>query len=100
MLSLWFLHSISGALAVSLGAFGAHALKKSVQDVKLLDVWDTSCKYHFVHSLLGLMSILYRDSLVKSGQVVNQNNKGLVNNWGGVLALTGNLLFSGSLYGI
>ena len=44
----WQIHSISGALAVALGAFGAHGLKAKVKDAKLLEVWDTAVKYHLV----------------------------------------------------
>ena len=40
----WQIHCFSGALAVTLGAFGAHGLKQRVVDVKLLAAWDTAVK--------------------------------------------------------
>jgi uncharacterized membrane protein YgdD (TMEM256/DUF423 family) len=41
--------AISGALAVALGAFGAHALKTRLAP-DLLAVWNTAVLYHLVHS--------------------------------------------------
>jgi uncharacterized membrane protein YgdD (TMEM256/DUF423 family) len=43
---------VSGALAVGLGAFGAHGLKAQVSDPDALRVWHTAVEYHFYHSLL------------------------------------------------
>jgi uncharacterized membrane protein YgdD (TMEM256/DUF423 family) len=40
--------AISGALAVALGAFGAHGLKNRVKDPYLLKTWDTAAHYHLV----------------------------------------------------
>lgn len=42
---------MSGAAAVALGAFGAHALRSRVQDPRLLETWDTASRYHFFHSI-------------------------------------------------
>ena len=39
-----------GALAVVLGAFGAHALEGRV-DEHLRTVWDTGARYHLVHAV-------------------------------------------------
>lgn len=41
-----------GALAVALGAFGAHALKQTL-DAQALEWWDTGVRYLF-HNLPGL----------------------------------------------
>jgi uncharacterized membrane protein YgdD (TMEM256/DUF423 family) len=41
--------SLSGMLAVVLGAFGAHALKDKL-DAYSLGVFDTAVQYHFYHS--------------------------------------------------
>jgi uncharacterized membrane protein YgdD (TMEM256/DUF423 family) len=38
-------------LAVGLGAFGAHALKATLQSHGMLDVWDKAVLYHFLHAL-------------------------------------------------
>jgi uncharacterized membrane protein YgdD (TMEM256/DUF423 family) len=47
--------AVLGALAVILGAFGAHALERRL-DERALEVWQTANRYHFIHalSLLGL----------------------------------------------
>jgi uncharacterized membrane protein YgdD (TMEM256/DUF423 family) len=42
--------SFLGALAVILGAFGAHALK-AVLNVQQIETWQTAVQYHFVHAL-------------------------------------------------
>lgn len=46
--------AISGALAIVLGAFGAHALSAAL-DERALDWFDTASRYHLAHSvaLLG-----------------------------------------------
>ncbi|KAK4535792.1 hypothetical protein CDCA_CDCA06G1817 [Cyanidium caldarium] len=45
----------SGALAVALGAFGAHGLQKRVADPRLFKSWETGASYHLAHSVaLGL----------------------------------------------
>jgi uncharacterized membrane protein YgdD (TMEM256/DUF423 family) len=50
---------IAGALGVALGAFGAHGLKRVVDDPHLLEVWDTGARYHLVHAvaLLALSAV-------------------------------------------
>jgi uncharacterized membrane protein YgdD (TMEM256/DUF423 family) len=74
------------ALAVGLGAFGAHALKDSLT-ADQLHVWRTATLYQFVHGLaLLVMSILYRF----------RPSKWL---WAAIISfLLGVILFSGSLY--
>ena len=42
--------SISGLLAVVLGAFGAHALE-AIADERAMDVYETGVQYHFFHTL-------------------------------------------------
>jgi len=50
--------SISGALAVVLGAFGAHALKAVLQPSDI-ENWKTAVSYHFYHTFaLLFLSIL------------------------------------------
>jgi uncharacterized membrane protein YgdD (TMEM256/DUF423 family) len=49
--SLWLrLAALSGASAVALGAYGAHAFKPA--DTHFLDTFDRGNKYHLIHSLL------------------------------------------------
>lgn len=78
--------SVSGMLAVILGAFGAHGLEKLV-DTKMLQRFHTGVEYQFYHSLaLLLISILYK--LIKNKYVA----------YAGYAFLLGMVLFSGSLY--
>ena len=51
--------SLSGLLAVALGAFGAHGLKGRVTPERL-DIWQTASQYHLLHSvaLLALCGLL------------------------------------------
>lgn len=52
---------LSGALAVALGAFGAHGLKAQVSDPDALRVWHTAVEYQIYHSLLLLLLGLWYD---------------------------------------
>jgi uncharacterized membrane protein YgdD (TMEM256/DUF423 family) len=48
---LWlFIGAINGALAVILGALGAHILDPSLGE-RTLAIYDTAVRYHFIHSL-------------------------------------------------
>lgn len=78
--------SVCGMVAVTAGAFGAHALKK-VLDAAALTTWDTAVKYQFLHSLV-ILAIAFYPQPVLSGAL-----KRAV--W---FFLTGILMFSGSLY--
>jgi uncharacterized membrane protein YgdD (TMEM256/DUF423 family) len=95
----WQIHSISGALAVALGAFGAHGLKTRVKDVKLLEVWDTAVKYHLVHSLIGLLATLPTHPILIS-MLKQHGPHAPIARYANYFAFVGNVLFSGSLYGI
>ncbi len=78
--------SLLAALAVILGAFGAHALKALVTPEKLL-VFETGVRYHFYHSLALLATgIIYSHFPAKQLRLATG------------LFLTGIALFSGSLY--
>ena len=46
--------SLSGALAVGLGAFGAHGLEETLTRHGTTDTWETAVFYHFVHTLVLL----------------------------------------------
>lgn len=80
--------AITGAIAVGLGAFGAHALKKLLSDYAV-GIFETGVRYQFYHVFaLALAGILYRDF----------PNKWIL--WSGSLFIAGMLLFSGSLYAL
>jgi uncharacterized membrane protein YgdD (TMEM256/DUF423 family) len=69
-------------LAVGLGAFGAHALKATLQDHGMTDVWNKAVLYHFLHALALVVFALH----------------GTGNRVAYILLAVGILFFSGSLY--
>lgn len=75
---------ISGALAVLLGAFGAHALSPYLDEAGN-QTFNTANRYHFYHTILAALLGVWKpgDRIARYGQV---------------LALAGIVLFSGSLY--
>jgi uncharacterized membrane protein YgdD (TMEM256/DUF423 family) len=78
--------SIALAVAVGLGAFGAHGLRGRL-DAYSLDIWEKAVFYHFIHALgLLVLPLLLRDSAAA--------------NRAGWLLSAGILLFSGSLYAL
>lgn len=78
------------ALAVCLGAFGAHGLKNRL-DAYSMSVYEKAVFYHFIHALgILLVSLLARTSAISpAGQTRAA--------W---LLLIGILIFSGSLYAL
>lgn len=81
------LASLSGMLAVILGAFGAHGLRGKLDDYAM-GVFETAVQYHFYHALallaVGIIALSQpHTTLLKSS---------------GWLFLLGTLIFSGSLY--
>jgi uncharacterized membrane protein YgdD (TMEM256/DUF423 family) len=83
------LGSVGMWLAVALGAFGAHILKKTLTP-ELMTVYQTAVNYHLVHAL-GLLAIgLLALRLPDSGAL----------RWAGILMTAGLPLFSGSLYAL
>ena len=78
--------SLLGALAVALGAFGAHALRGKVSDIAA-NTFETAVRYQFYHVLaLLFIGIMYKE--VKNKWILLSGN----------LFVFGTLLFSGSLY--
>ena len=75
--------AISGAIAVTLGAFGAHAMKNRVTPEEM-EIWKTASQYHFVHTL----AMLANQSRNKPMMLSNK------------LFLAGMFVFSGSLYAL
>ena len=78
--------SILLALAVAIGAFGAHGLKSHIS-VEMIQIYKTGVEYHFYHALgllfIGVLSVSYPSGLL---------------NWSAILLAVGIILFSGSLY--
>ena len=81
--------AVVGALAVALGAFGAHGLKAFLATAEdgpqRLQWWTTAAQYHLVHALLGAVF----------AALSPRSSKAVV---GVALVVVGTLLFSGSLY--
>ena len=80
--------ALSLAVAVALGAFGAHGLKNHL-DEYLMSVWEKAVLYHFIHAL-GMLAV---PLLIQAGLISKS-----AGNWAGGLLLAGIVLFSGSLY--
>lgn len=80
--------AILGALAVALGAFGAHALKKMVPP-ETVTTFETGVRYQFYHVFaLFMVGILFGSF------------PGRYLQYAGVCFLIGIILFSGSLYAL
>ncbi|NJN25651.1 MAG: DUF423 domain-containing protein [Cyclobacteriaceae bacterium] len=79
--------TIFGALGVALGAFGAHALKKTLEASGRLDTFETAVKYQFYHALtlllLGLLMFHLKHHYFQ---------------YAGLSFIFGIVVFSGSLY--
>ena len=86
MKSILTIAAISGLLAVVLGAFGAHALKKMISP-EMLEVYKTGVQYQFYHTF----------ALLAVGILMHFNTSKALQ-WSGYLFVLGILLFSGSLY--
>ncbi len=78
--------AIVAGLAVALGAFGAHGLKKIVS-AETLAIFHTAVQYQFYHAI----------ALILAGILFAKAQNGFVN-YAGVLFIAGIVLFSGSLY--
>ncbi|MEZ0327072.1 MAG: DUF423 domain-containing protein [Fimbriimonas sp.] len=81
-----FLGGLFGALAVGLGAFGAHGLKGTV-DAQGLATWQTAAHYHLIHAvMLVVIGVLRGHTRSKAVRAA------------GWFFLIGIVIFSGSLY--
>ncbi|WP_321472046.1 DUF423 domain-containing protein [uncultured Paludibaculum sp.] len=76
------------ALAVGLGAFGAHGLKDHL-DAYRMGIWERAVLYHFFHAL-GLLAV---PLFAKQGLLPDSAADRI-----SLLLFAGVLLFSGSLY--
>tara|TARA_B100000900_G_scaffold283290_3_gene242637 strand:+ start:128 stop:496 length:369 start_codon:yes stop_codon:yes gene_type:complete len=81
--------TLSSALAISLGALGAHKLEPQLLANGTLEAWKTAALYHLVHSVA-----LY---FLAALQLRDPDRFALMAMW---LWFGGILLFSGSLYGL
>ncbi len=85
--------AVLGALAVALGAFGAHALKERLTP-QALAIFETAVRYQFYHAL-ALLTVVPVERWVSS-----QGSAGGTRwaTWAGWAFLVGVAVFSGSLY--
>ncbi|MCC6302629.1 MAG: DUF423 domain-containing protein [Gammaproteobacteria bacterium] len=81
--------ALAAALAVIMGAFGAHALRARL-GVELGAVYRTAVDYHFYHAL----------GLLTAGLLAARLPEARILRWAGALLGAGIVLFSGSLYAI
>lgn len=83
---------IAGALAVVLGAFGAHALRDHFANLPDGEarrrLWETASHYHLMHAL----------AIGVAGYLASKNTAAPAACVAGMCFLAGILLFSGSLY--
>jgi uncharacterized membrane protein YgdD (TMEM256/DUF423 family) len=77
--------AILGMIAIILGAFGAHALKK-VLSIEQLSTFETGVRYQMYHALFLLFLGLLKDVPQKTKKAIY------------FLVLFGVILFSGSIY--
>jgi uncharacterized membrane protein YgdD (TMEM256/DUF423 family) len=85
---VWIIAALLGAAAVLLGAFGAHALRDTL-DERSLAIWHTAVQYQFWHVLATLgVALLARDGLSTCLRIA------------AVAFVVGIVLFCGSLYAL
>jgi uncharacterized membrane protein YgdD (TMEM256/DUF423 family) len=78
--------SFLAALAVALGAFGAHGLKK-IADADTVGIYQTGVQYQMYHAL----------ALILTGLLAEKILSGFIN-YAGLFFIGGVVFFSGSLY--
>jgi len=78
--------SVLLAMAVAIGAFGAHGLKSHLS-TEMLATYKTGVEYHFYHAL-GLLLVGVLAYFMPSVQL----------KWSAIFLFSGIILFSGSLY--
>jgi len=75
------------AVAVMLGAFGAHSFKSILEANGTLETFNTAVKYHFFHTLAMILVALLMDKYASK-----------LLEYSAISMLAGIVLFSGSLY--
>lgn len=85
--TVWRIGATFGFSAVSLGAFGAHALRSRRPDLspKAVKNWETASSYLLLHGV-ALLALAAHPRLVRSRAPA--------------LIIAGTVLFSGSIYGL
>ena len=78
---------VFGGLAVMIGAFGAHALKQTLEASGRIDTFETAVKYQFYHALALLLL-----------GIIMMNLKHTFFTYSGYSFMIGTIIFSGSLY--
>jgi uncharacterized membrane protein YgdD (TMEM256/DUF423 family) len=81
------LGAILGALAVGIGAFGAHGLKPHLSPYQI-EIFEKGVQYQFYHAL----------ALLATGLLLLQSPGNSRLRWAGWLFVAGIVFFSGSLY--
>jgi uncharacterized membrane protein YgdD (TMEM256/DUF423 family) len=87
MKNILFIAALLGALAVGIGAFGAHALKALVLPERL-PIFETGVRYHFYHVFALCITYFLAQN--------NENSRLLV--WAARFFIIGIITFCGSLY--
>lgn len=81
--------AILGALAVAIGAFGAHGLERILEENGRVETFETAVKYHFYHAIaLILAGVL---SYVRPAYLRGMS-------FSAINFIIGIIIFSGSLY--
>jgi uncharacterized membrane protein YgdD (TMEM256/DUF423 family) len=81
--------AIAGALAVSIGAFGAHGLKGILLENQRTETFELAVRYQFYHTFALLLTGLFMEFF---------DQKRL--RWASLFFLIGIIIFSGSLYAL
>jgi uncharacterized membrane protein YgdD (TMEM256/DUF423 family) len=87
------LGAVSAAVAVALGALGAHALRGRL-DASALSSFQTAVQYQFLHSLAVCIVALWLHGMA---QDASARNGGIAAAWAFCVGI---VLFSGSIYGL
>lgn len=79
--------SLSAAIAIGAGAFGAHGLRSRL-DARSLEIFETGARYHLIHAVaLVLVGVLVAAGWTRAARA-------------GVAFVVGTVVFSGSLYAL
>ncbi len=76
--------AVLGALGIALGAFGAHALKATLEAGGHIETWRTAAQYHLLHAVALTALALHSPARMCAWRL-----------W-----LAGTIIFSGSLYAL
>ena len=82
------LAAIFGFFGVTLGAFGAHALKDKFKEEKYVKNWETAVSYQFTHTFAIALTGILMHLLGATSSLT----------WAMYLFVAGIVIFSGSLY--